>query len=259
MNKMKTFIINLEKDTERKQDIISQCTAFDLDYAVIPAVDGREINDDELKKILHPKKSKGMTRGEIGCSLSHYNIYKKIITENIEFALVLEDDAKLEKDLKQTISSLKNHLPESPTIILLGPINKYSTLDSKNISDNYKLVNVLEAALSHGYLINKSAAVKLLDFLYPIWLEADRWVLMREYNIVGIKGIVPPVITLSELSSTSTIWPTEKELQKRKEIEKERSLTLKTIRRERSLYIKIKLFIWRNFTRKLIGVTSNDQ
>lgn len=255
---MKTFIINLEKDTERKKDIVSQCMVFNLDYTVIPAVDGRGLSEDELNKLIDPEKSKGMTRGEIGCSLSHYNIYKKIIDDNIEHALILEDDAQLEHNVDKALELLEKNVSDSPTIVLLGPINKYASLNSKKLSDEFKMVNVLEAALSHGYFINKSAAKKLVHFLHPIWLEADRWAYFRDYNVIDVKALVPPSITLSTLSNTSTIWPTEQELRMRAHIENERSLTLKKIKCERKLTMKIRLFFWRNITRKLSGVTSND-
>ena len=256
---MKAFIINLEKDIERKEDIVSQCIAFNLDYTVIPAVDGRKLSEEELSKLIDPEKSKGMTRGEIGCSLSHYNIYKKIVDGNIEYALILEDDAQLEHNLAKALELLEKNLFDTPTIILLGPINKHTTRNNQPLSDDFRLVNVMEAALSHGYFINKSAAKKLISFLYPIWLEADRWVFFREYNVLDVKALTPPSITLSTLSNNSTIWPTTKELQQRAHIENERSLTLKKIKRERRMIMKIRLFFWRNITRKFVGVTSNDQ
>lgn len=255
---MKTFIINLEKDIKRKEQIISQCVTFNLDYTVIPAVDGRKLSDDDLNKLIDPEKSKGMTRGEIGCSLSHYHIYKKIIDENIKHALILEDDAKLEPNVTKALELLEKNVSDTPTIILLGPINKYATRNNKQLSDDFKLVNVIEAALSHGYFINKPAAQKLINFLFPIWLEADRWVFFRDYNVIDIKALTPSSITLSTLSNTSTIWPTKKELKQREHIENERSLTLKKIKRERGMMMKIRLFFWRNITRKIVGVTSND-
>ena len=256
---MKAFIINLEKDIERKEDIVNQCIAFNLDYTVIPAVDGRKLSEDDLSKLIDPEKSKGMTRGEIGCSLSHYNIYKKIVDENIEYALILEDDAQLEPNLAKALELLEKNVSNTPTIILLGPINKYSKRKNQQLSDDFKVVDVMEAALSHGYFINRLAAKKLISFLYPIWLEADRWVFFRDYNVIDVKALTPPSITLSTLSNTSTIWPTEKELQQRENIENERSLTLKKIKRERKTIMKIRLFFWRNITRKIIGVTSNDK
>ena len=254
---MKTFIINLEKDIERKEDIVSQCITFNLDYTVIPAVDGRKLSEDDLNRLIDPEKSKGMTRGEIGCSLSHYNIYKKIVDDNINHALILEDDAQLEPNLVRALELLKNYRFDIPTIVLLGPINKHATRNSNQLSDDIKMVSVIEATLSHGYFINKSAAQKLTDFLYPIWLEADRWVFFRDYNVIDVKALTPPSITLSTLSNTSTIWPTEQELKQRVNIENERSITLKKIKRERRMMMKIRLFFWRNITRKIVGVTSN--
>lgn len=43
-----------------------------------------------------PYHHRPMTMGEIGCFLSHYNIWKKIVEQDQELVLVLEDDIRFE-------------------------------------------------------------------------------------------------------------------------------------------------------------------
>lgn len=43
-----------------------------------------------------PYHHREMTMGEIGCFLSHYNIWKKIVELKQEVVLVLEDDIRFE-------------------------------------------------------------------------------------------------------------------------------------------------------------------
>ena len=42
---------------------------------------------------------KTITAGEVGCTLSHRKIYKQIVDDNIPYALLLEDDMAIQRDL----------------------------------------------------------------------------------------------------------------------------------------------------------------
>ena len=95
---METYIINLEKDTDRKEYIstlLSNYPCFHLNF--INAVNGKEKPSNELQhKFNNIKAFKRYGRecspAEIGCTLSHYSIYEKLIFYKIPYALILEDD-----------------------------------------------------------------------------------------------------------------------------------------------------------------------
>ena len=46
-----------------------------------------------------------MTMGEVGCFLSHYFIWLKMISEGLQTVLVLEDDIDFEPNFKQNIAN----------------------------------------------------------------------------------------------------------------------------------------------------------
>lgn len=251
---MKIFIINLEKDISRRESILRQCHDFNLMAEIIPAIDGRSLSSEQLDKLTHPIYASGMTKGEIGCALSHYYIYKKMVSENIDAALILEDDVKLSDTLPEILTWYNSHNNTRPEVILLSEADKYITSPYIEINSNLKVVKVTEAVFTHAYLINKAAAARLVEFLFPVWLEADRWTFIRECGVVDIKAVIPPAGLLSELSQTSTIWISEEELAKRKEVEKVRSRTVKMIRKNRPLSVKVKNAYWRIFIRKLVKI-----
>lgn len=49
---MRVFIINLEKDSERRLSILQQCKDLNIEAEIIPAVDGRTLSHNELEKSL---------------------------------------------------------------------------------------------------------------------------------------------------------------------------------------------------------------
>ena len=80
-----------------------------IQFDIFPAVDWNLLTDDYLKNCYDWEKCKQyiwrhMTRWEIWCALSHLEIYKKIIKENIDNALILEDDVMISNSLKKYIN-----------------------------------------------------------------------------------------------------------------------------------------------------------
>ena len=100
---MKTLVINL-KDRSDRLTLFSKENP-NLKFEVLPAVDGTKI---EYAKLLEqgfdvnhdwidPIENTPLTKGEVGCFLSHWSIWQKCIEKN-EKVLVLEDDARVTND-----------------------------------------------------------------------------------------------------------------------------------------------------------------
>lgn len=58
---------------------------------------------------------------------------------------------------------------------------------------------------AHGYFITYAAAKALLSYLLPIWVVADRWEYISEYNIAHVSAILPYEIGLTADSFVSSI------------------------------------------------------
>ena len=95
---MKTYIVNLESSPERKEymeNLLKDIPA--LEYEFIKAVDGRKLTDSERNALFDSSRAfkrygRECRPGEIGCTLSHQQCYKKIAESAEDYALILEDD-----------------------------------------------------------------------------------------------------------------------------------------------------------------------
>jgi GR25 family glycosyltransferase involved in LPS biosynthesis len=106
---MKIYIINLKRDVSKRENMISQFDHYGItNFEFIEAVDGRCIKDiSKLYNDLRARKIfRSLTRGEIGCALSHIKTYKKIIEKN-ERAIILEDDVIITKQFADIATSDK--------------------------------------------------------------------------------------------------------------------------------------------------------
>jgi glycosyl transferase family 25 len=103
-----------------------------------------------------------MSDGEVGCCMSHLGVWKKVIEDDLEMCLVIEDDAlKIIPNFENIIFDLYKNLPEDWDVFLIG-FSTFNETCKKVSEDIYKVKDFI---LAHCYLINKSGAKKLIDSL----------------------------------------------------------------------------------------------
>lgn len=113
----KTFVINLDKDTDRLDFISKQFTDLGMEFERLPAVLGKtyDFSKEYIPELCLEKNGKLMNIGELGCALSHKRVWEKVVFEKLDFALVCEDDIRITvKDFKKILEknindNLKNH------------------------------------------------------------------------------------------------------------------------------------------------------
>ncbi|WP_416776576.1 glycosyltransferase family 25 protein [Xenorhabdus budapestensis] len=82
---------------------------MNLSAEFITAVYGKELTNEQLLNSCPDFDDLALTLGEVGCSMSHINVYKRMIDSSIPVALVLEDDVLFNESLITILSSLDNH------------------------------------------------------------------------------------------------------------------------------------------------------
>lgn len=107
---VRVFVISLESAIERRQHMTDVLSKIGITAEFFPAVDGRRLTTEQRNRYSSSLARRiygcDMNDSEIGCYLSHDAIYEKMIRENIETALILEDDIDCVRDLKMVIDDL---------------------------------------------------------------------------------------------------------------------------------------------------------
>jgi glycosyl transferase, family 25 len=227
MKKIPIFIVNLNKDVEKKEHMQHLCKKNSLDCHFIDAVYGRDLSDDYIEQIYDKDKGvkeigRELTKGELGCALSHLSIYHKMLDNNIQRAIVLEDDIYLVEDCTKVINSL-DRLPNNWELILLG---YYSNVQTElatpssfryrtSISDKYECVRLVRLAFgTHGYLINLNGAKKLSSQLTTIIKPIDYYT--GTDTDINMYAIRPRIVRLHPQYKENSIIETERKAQKKK-------------------------------------------
>ncbi|MBI4694446.1 MAG: glycosyltransferase family 25 protein [Gammaproteobacteria bacterium] len=104
------FVINLERSTARRADIAARLGALGVPFRFFTAVDGSGLDPEQVQEYDGARRrrqfGRDLTRGEIGCLLSHRGVYARIVAENIERAIVLEDDVHFAQDFPAVVDAL---------------------------------------------------------------------------------------------------------------------------------------------------------
>ncbi|WBU53383.1 glycosyltransferase family 25 protein [Paracoccus sp. SCSIO 75233] len=92
------FVLTLEGDDLRRQALIDALDAANLAHRLFFGVDGRNGLAETYQPLIDRaaatrRMGRAMTDGEFACALSHRLIYETILSEGLEGAVILEDDA----------------------------------------------------------------------------------------------------------------------------------------------------------------------
>ena len=67
----------------------------------------------------HYLSPKPLTLGEIGCAISHIKVYEHMVENNIESAIILEDDAIVSQHFKEIVEDTLNKINKNHELIFL--------------------------------------------------------------------------------------------------------------------------------------------
>ncbi|XP_040911110.1 procollagen galactosyltransferase 2 [Toxotes jaculatrix] len=98
------FLINLKRRSDRRERMLKSLAVLGVSATLTEAVDGKALNSSQLQAMgidmlpgyTDPYSDRVLTRGEIGCFLSHYSIWKQVVQQELQQVLVLEDDVRFE-------------------------------------------------------------------------------------------------------------------------------------------------------------------
>ena len=168
MTMVPIFVISLATSGKRRESIAGQLRALGMEFEIVDAVDGRSLSEAQLESVYDPDRAtrilgRPMSRGEVGCALSHQRVYQRICDERIPLALVLEDDAKISEGLSRLHRFLtQTRTPEFDVLSLHARGGWLSKHDTINLA-GHTCYRVVSHGIWHtvGYAISATGAGKL--------------------------------------------------------------------------------------------------
>lgn len=135
-------------------------------YEFFDAISSADIKLTAEKLEIDLDKSE-LSNGEKGCLLSHISLWKKIIVENLDYLVILEDDIYLGQDADLFLSS-SDWIPSGIDFIKFEKFSNHISVNKEplDIKCNRQLFQLKKEHLgTAGYLINQSMAKQLLSYV----------------------------------------------------------------------------------------------
>lgn len=160
---MKVFIIHVKGNSERKKHILAQVQRHFDDYEFILDGNIADLDNQTLSRFFRDQMQ--TAKPATSCAYKHLLAYEQIIAQNLDYALVLEDDIFLADDTNSVLHSIKQQL------VNLKPNYFISIEDSnlKQIPASEQVAGKLLYEKQHGrftgaYIISQTAAKNILSF-----------------------------------------------------------------------------------------------
>lgn len=203
-------------DSKLRKRIKKEFSDYNVDFVFYDAIYGKDNRHLFDEGAARERYNKDLLDGEVGCSLSHFNVLKYFISDSkSDWLLVLEDDVLLSNGFEPflNMSSTSQTLSDA-SVLLLGhsktrrsdlwlqrikqPLTKVKNINNVIFGKNPR-INYCGTV---GYLINKSAAKKITQMGQASWV-ADDW---KFLSSLGIEIYHPKTPVLYEdLHTTSSI------------------------------------------------------
>ena len=106
------YTINLDRDVERwhRMKHIMKSAGLLSSVKRFSAIDGKNLNSDQFDEGTTWLARKLQPIGVLGCALSHISLWRKIVDENIPFAIILEDDVELVPNFREVLEKNIQHV-----------------------------------------------------------------------------------------------------------------------------------------------------
>ncbi|MFC3096000.1 glycosyltransferase family 25 protein [Alteromonas sediminis] len=207
MQNYNIFLINLDKSVERLRNADEQFKRLHIAYERMPAVYGPDLSETELnvhysaeknRKIYH----KQLNVGEVGCYLSHRKVWQAIVEQNLDFAIVLEDDFSLNANFLASIAAVAAVDVEWDYIKLAEYPEKRKALSSREFNGFSLITYDKIPARTGAQAVSLSGAKKLLatseQFGRPIDIDLQ-YIWEKKLRLYGLKPY--PVNLKSQFAS----------------------------------------------------------
>jgi len=172
MDRLQTWVINLDRAPARLQRISGQLQRLGLPFARLSAVDARALTPAQRAALDEPayRRKHGMTPvlGELGCYLSHVEAMRLFLASGAEFALILEDDVLLHDSLPKVLQGLMANAGRWD-VAKLSAVHSGTPVPYLEVASGHRLAVMLTRCTgASAYVVNRHAAEAYLNDPHPL-------------------------------------------------------------------------------------------
>ena len=193
---MTAFLINLDRHPDRLAAAQTRLSQAGVKAVRVPAVDGASLSPATRRAAVayfHALLARGRlyTPGQIGCTVSHLAVYRRMVEANVPAALVFEDDVLLTPGFPASLAAAeKAAAPSRPQVFLFS-----DGTQSPLSGDGHAFIRATCGDCSEAYLITLPAARELLRVNSPMVVMLDSWTRFATRGHIELYRATPATAT----------------------------------------------------------------
>lgn len=195
---MHAYVINLARSADRRSHIAAELQKTGIDYEIVTAVDGQELDLHDTVTIDPEFLKVDFSAGAAGAALSHLSVYRKIIADGWDKALVLEDDVIVPTDLNDLAESVAAQMTGAELALLsfhCAEPCKMNREGAIGLARGRLLalpIDISQPQSGAAYVITREACERMVKDATPIRVLADAWwYFYREGRLDRVRCVVP--------------------------------------------------------------------
>ncbi|MGL5334543.1 MAG: glycosyltransferase family 25 protein [Enterovibrio sp.] len=206
------FVISLTRSTDRRAMVKRQMSHLGINFEFFDAADGKSLSSDCLAKVDFnlAKNTCGhdLSLGEVGCAMSHIQIYEMMVEKNIPRCVILEDDIYVHMHFKAIVNQIATKNNSDIVFLHHGKAKRFPICSS--LPQGYRLAKYLTPSKNSqrgiistaGYILTLAGAHKLLKMAYPVRMPADYLTGRLQWNKMSASGVEPCCMDVALFDTT---------------------------------------------------------
>jgi GR25 family glycosyltransferase involved in LPS biosynthesis len=202
-----TFCVSLKRAAERREKVVKHLNERGIEFHLFDAIHASKMGLETRYAYLDDKPNWQPEDGPpykisqpvLGCSLSHYVIWRIAQYLPDDYFLIVEDDVYLCEGFKDKLIDVITRLPEDWQYVFVGHCcmgNNFTHVRGNIVASTFAPL------CTHAYLVKKSALQHLIDTNEMMYAPIDIQLQKRSLTSISHYSIVPPLATQNGEAST---------------------------------------------------------
>lgn len=201
---MKTYVINLDRNPERMAFVRRQLERLGIAFERFPAVWGKGLSSEERKRGFSRIRSfiaskKRLSDAEIGVSMSHVGVYRRMLADGIPYALVFEDDVILGEGFADALARAEAFL--NPAMAQVIEFSGHGVANAESLPPEIRREKAIWC--TDAYCLTLEAAKLILKANDPVITVSDSFKRWRRDFGLELYRVLPATVRQDDVTFKS--------------------------------------------------------
>jgi glycosyl transferase family 25 len=195
------WVISLSSAAERRRFVVEGFGGLNIPFELVEAVDGNTLSAAQWGSYSRRRAlleiGRPMSRGELGCALSHLQLYERMQRDDVARAVIVEDDVTPTADLLPVLREL-HRVPDDWDVITLHSL--FEASDPQPVTDDviagrFRVCRYRRAVFgTQCYVITRAGAARAMSAAQPLAMPLDELLFRDRPARLHVYGIEPKVV-----------------------------------------------------------------